>query len=94
MINLEEKYERTKKAEDKIQAKYHIWPEGSGGCSQIEKCPTSRSQQLAGIKFPVKIIKEGWHGITKERGGMRTGTSAHEDIGLSLEIDFLNHKQS
>ena len=94
MIDIVSKYNRVKKIEDELQARYHVWPEGSGGCSQIEKCPTSRSQQLAGIKFPPKIIKEGWHGITKERGGMRTGNMIHEDVGLALEIDFLNYRDT
>ena len=92
MVDVIAKFNRVKKIEDKQQAKYHIYPEGFGGCSSVRKCPTSRAQKLAGIRHPKKIILPGWIGITNEKGGMRTGTVAHGEVQVTLEIDYENHK--
>ena len=92
MVNILEKYNRMKDAEDKRNSKYHIYPKGFGGCSSIRVCPDSRSQKMAGIIYEPKFIEPGWAGITNERGGMRTGTTAHNEIQLALLIDWENNR--
>lgn len=94
MVNILEKYARTKDLEDKQNAKYHIYPKGSGGCSAIMVCPDSRAQKIAGIKYEPKFIEPGWQGITNEKGGMRTGTTGHQEIQLALLIDYENNKDT
>lgn len=94
MVNILEKYARTKDLEDKQNAKYHIYPKGFGGCSAIMVCPDSRAQKIVGIVYEPKIIEPGWQGITNERGGMRTGTTGHEEIQLALRIDYENNRET
>ena len=92
MVNILKKYARLKELEDKQGSKYHIYPKGFGGVSAIMVCPDSRSQKMAGIFYPAKFIEPGWAGITNEKGGMRTGTTGHNEIQLALQIDFENNR--